>query len=135
LFLEAQKRSGIRPVLAHDSYLINLASPDSALYQKSIEAFVEEMKRADFLSVPYLVLHPGAHMGSGTAAGIARVAGALTRALDAVGSPLEILLETTAGQGTSIGDRFEHLASILGKIREPERVGVCLDTCLLLQRV
>jgi len=129
LFLEAQKRSGIRPVVAHDSYLINLASPESALYQKSVEAFVEEMKRADFLGVPYLVLHPGAHMGAGIAAGIARIASALNRALDVVGPPLKILLETTAGQGSSIGDRFEHLASILEKMREPERVGVCLDTC------
>jgi len=129
LFREAQQKSGIRPVLAHSSYLINLASPNPALHKKSLDAFVEEMKRADFLGVPYLVLHPGAHMGSGVAAGISRVAGALNRALDAAGPPMQILLETTAGQGSSVGHRFEHLAAILEKTRDPERIGVCLDTC------
>jgi deoxyribonuclease-4 len=129
LFLEAQKKSGIGPVLAHDSYLINLASPNPALYKKSLEAFSEELNRADFLGVPFLILHPGAHMGAGISAGIARVAAALNLALDSVNASSRILLETTAGQGTGIGHRFEHLASILEKMREPERVGVCLDTC------
>jgi deoxyribonuclease-4 len=129
LFLEAQKKSGIYPVLAHDSYLINLASPDRNLHQKSLEAFVEEMKRANFLGVPYLILHPGAHMGAGIPAGIDRVADALRQALDRVEPPLKILLETTAGQGSSLGHRFEHLAAILERMENPARAGVCLDTC------
>lgn len=129
LFREAQERSGIRPVLAHDSYLINLASPDPLLHQKSFKAFVEEMRRANFLGVPYLVLHPGAHMGAGTQSGIARIAKALKRTLNLVDPPVSILLENTAGQGTSLGCRFEQLASIMERIGNAERVGVCLDTC------
>ncbi len=131
LFQEAQKNSSIRPVLAHDSYLINLASPDSDLYRKSLNAFVEELKRASFLGVPYVILHPGSHTGSGIKAGIDRVARALTRALDLVGPPVTILLENTAGQGSNLGHRFEQLAAIMDRIRNADRVGVCLDTCHL----
>lgn len=129
LFQEAQESSGIRPVVAHDSYLINLASPDSHLYRKSLHAFVEEMKRANFLGIPYLVLHPGAHRGAGVRTGITRVAKALRRALDLVEPRVMVLLENTAGQGSSLGSRFEQLAAILEQIRNPDRVGVCLDTC------
>jgi len=128
-FREAQGKSGIFPVLAHDSYLINLASPDRFLYKKSVHAFVEELKRANFLGVPYLVLHPGAHMGAGIDAGIARIAKALTQALDRVEPPVVVLLENTAGQGSSLGCRFEQLAAILERIGNPDRVGFCLDTC------
>jgi deoxyribonuclease-4 len=129
LFQEAQKTSGIHPVVAHDSYLINLASPNSDLYQKSIAAFMEEMERANFLGVPYLVLHPGAHVGSGVEAGIARIAAALNQAFARADSPVTILLENTAGQGSGLGYRFEELASIMEKIKEDGRVGICLDTC------
>ena len=129
LFQEAQTASGIHPVVAHDSYLINLASPDPALYQKSLAAFIEEMKRANFFGVPYLVLHPGAHVGSGVEAGVARVAQALNQALARVEPPVTILLENTAGQGSGLGYRFEELASIMEKVKEEGRVGVCLDTC------
>jgi deoxyribonuclease-4 len=129
LFQEAQKTSGIHPVVAHDSYLINLASPDSGLYEKSLAAFIEEMERANFLGVPYLVLHPGAHVGSGVEAGIARIAAALNQAFARVDSPVTILLENTAGQGSGLGYRFEELASIMEKIKEDGRVGICLDTC------
>jgi deoxyribonuclease-4 len=129
LFQEAQRKSGISPVLAHDSYLINLASPDRFLYKKSIHAFIEELKRANFLGVPYLVLHPGAHMGAGIDAGIARIAKALTQALKLVEPPVVVLLENTAGQGSSLGCRFEQLAAILERIGNPDRVGICLDTC------
>jgi deoxyribonuclease IV len=128
LFLENQNRFQIHPVVAHDSYLINLASPDEALYQKSIAAFIEEIKRADFLGVPYLVLHPGAHVGSGINAGISRVAAALSQALDSVESPVMILLENTAGQGSNLGHRFEELAGIMKQIKDHKRIGVCLDT-------
>jgi len=129
LFQKAQKESGISPVLAHDSYLINLASPDRFLYKKSVNAFVEELKRANSLGVPYLVLHPGAHMGAGIKAGVARVAKALTHALQLVEPPAVILVENTAGQGSSLGCRFEQLAAILEQIGNWDRVGFCLDTC------
>ena len=131
LFRNAQKSTGIQPVLAHDSYLINLASPDNRLYKKSLNAFIEEMERAGFLGIPYLVLHPGSHMGSGVEGGIQRVARAINRAMDKVGPSVTILIENTSGQGNCIGHRFEHLAAILERIDNSERVGVCLDTCHL----
>jgi deoxyribonuclease IV len=131
LFRSAQKETGIKPVLAHDSYLINLASPDNRLYKKSLNAFIEEMERADFLGIPYLVLHPGSHKGSGAEEGIQRVARALNQAMDRVGPSVTILLENTSGQGNCLGHRFEHLAAILERIDDGERIGVCLDTCHL----
>jgi deoxyribonuclease-4 len=129
-FRKALRGSGLRFPLAHDSYLINLASPDDALYRRSIEAFVVEVERAELLGLSYLVMHPGAHVNSGEEAGLARVA----RALDEVHARcpearVKVLLETTAGQGTCLGHRFEHLATILEAVADPKRLGVCLDTC------
>jgi deoxyribonuclease-4 len=129
LFKEAEARSGIRPVLAHSSYLINLASPDAALRRRSLDAFLDELERARFLDVPFLIIHPGSHMGAGERQGILWIAEGLDQALEKVGPPVKVLLENTAGQGTSIGYRFEHLAAILGLMRQAERVGVCIDTC------
>jgi deoxyribonuclease IV len=129
LFKEAQKSSGIRPVMAHDSYLINLASSDEALRRKSINALIEEMERANFLGIPYLIIHPGAHVGAGVDSGIVRISDALKRALESVEPPVAVVLENTAGQGSSIGHRFEHLSAIMEKIPYPDRMGVCLDTC------
>jgi deoxyribonuclease-4 len=129
LYCEAQEHSGIRPVFAHSSYLINLASPAPALNQKSLEAFIEELKRANFLDVAGVILHPGSHMGAGLRAGITRVSAALNLALDRVPPPVRILLENTAGQGSSLGRRFDELAAILDGVRESARVGICLDTC------
>jgi deoxyribonuclease-4 len=131
LFEEARKNSRIRFITAHDSYLINLASPDPDLYRRSLDAFIDELRRANFLGVPYLVMHPGAHVGSGAEAGLSRVAKALDRALKIVEPPVQILLENTAGQGSSLGHRFEQLADLLAQIRDSDRIGVCLDTCHL----
>jgi deoxyribonuclease-4 len=120
----------IAPAVAHDCYLINLASPDDTLYEKSIASFGEELDRCEILGVPYLVTHPGSHVGSGEEAGIARIAGALDRLLrDRPGQRVKVLLETTAGQGSSVGHKFEHLRAILDRLVSPERVGVCIDTC------
>lgn len=129
-FREALSRTRLTPTIAHDSYLINLASPDKALYRRSLEAFVVEMRRAEALGLTYLVMHPGAATDGDVDAGLARVA----RALDAVhrrcvGYRVMVLLETTAGQGSCLGHRFEHLARILELVKNPERVGVCVDTC------
>jgi len=129
LYRQAQQQTNIRPAVAHNSYLINLASPDPALYEKSLDAFVDEMKRANFLGVSCVILHPGSHMGTGEGDGIARVAAALNRALDRVDPPVRILLENTAGQGSCLGHRFEHLAAVLERVTDANRVGVCLDTC------
>jgi deoxyribonuclease-4 len=129
-FAAAQKETGIDVVCAHDSYLINLASPDEALYNKSYHAFFEEMQRCDLLGIPTLVMHPGSHVGSGEDAGLKRIAEAFNRMFetDPDGS-VTVCLETTAGQGTNLGYRFEHLAHIIDMVGNKDRMTVCLDTC------
>jgi deoxyribonuclease-4 len=129
LYRQAERRSRIAPVVAHASYLINLASPVEDLRARSLAALAEELHRANFLGVPWVVLHPGAHMGAGYEAGIERVAAALNLALELVDGPAGVLLENTAGQGSCLGHRFEHLAAIGERIREADRIGVCFDTC------
>ena len=129
-FKRTLRKTRLRLPMAHDCYLINLASPDPVLYRKSVEAFVVEVQRAEALSIRYLVTHPGAAVDGDEEAGFQRVA----QALDEVhgrcpGYRVQVLLETTAGQGTSLGHRFEHLARILALVAEPRRLGVCLDTC------
>ncbi|MCI0335815.1 MAG: deoxyribonuclease IV [Planctomycetes bacterium] len=121
---------GVSHPMAHDSYLINLASPDAALWKKSVDSFVMEMLRADRLGIPYLVTHPGAYTTSSEQAGIA----AVVRALDEThrqtrGIKTKCLLETTAGQGSCLGNRFEHLAAMIDGVQDPDRLGVCVDTC------
>ena len=130
VFRSALEETGITDPVAHTSYLINLASPDDALWEKSIEALAVEVERCELLGIPDLVVHPGAHMGAGEKRGVARIA----KALDKVhrrtkGLGVLIDLETTAGQGTNLGYRFEHLRDILDRAKHPERLGVCVDTC------
>lgn len=126
----AKSRCDISHVIAHGSYLINLASPDDQLWKKSLDAFVNELRRAEQLSIPYLVLHPGAYTFGSEERGLRRIVRALneahrrTRKLTA-----KCLLENTAGQGTCLGYRFEHLAAILDRVKSPERLGICFDTC------
>lgn len=132
LWKEHVQRLGFAKTVSHDSYLINLASPDPALWKRSIELFIEEVRRCEALGIPYLVTHPGAHLGSGEEVGLARVAAALDVVHDAVPRAATITcLEITAGQGTSLGYRLEHLETILGAVRAPARLGVCLDTAHL----
>lgn len=115
---------------AHDSYLINLAAPGDELFNKSVNAFVIELQRAEELGLAYLVTHPGAHVGSGEDVGLKRAAAGLNEATRRTrGLKVKVLLETTAGQGTCLGYRFEHLAQLLEDMDEPERFAVCLDTC------
>ena len=129
-FFKARQETGIRPIAAHGSYLINLASPDDSLYERSQEALWEEMLRAEALELPYLVIHPGSPRGGGEEEGIDRIARAINLIHhQGAGIKVMILMETTAGQGTTLGYRFEHFARIIGRIEEEERVGVCLDTC------
>ncbi|WP_448338454.1 deoxyribonuclease IV [Chloroflexus aurantiacus] len=129
-FRVEQQRTGIHPVVVHDSYLINLAAPADELREKSIAAFADELERCAQLDIPYLVTHPGAHTGIGEEAGLARVADAICRLLaEGVGGNTMILLETTAGQGTALGYRFEHLARLFELIPYHERLGICVDTC------
>lgn len=130
VFRRTLRQTRLRWSMAHDSYLINLASPAPALYRRSVEAFMVEMVRAERLGLRYLVTHPGAHVDSGEEEGLARVAGALDEVHQRCsGFRVRILLETTAGQGTTLGHRFEHLARIHSLVAEPERLGICFDTC------
>jgi deoxyribonuclease-4 len=126
------RRLKFEQTVSHDSYLINLASPDAALWEKSIDLFVEELSRCAALGIPYLVAHPGAHVGSGEEVGLARVASALDIVHERVAADgVLTCLEITAGQGSSLGYRLEHLAEIIGHVREPDRLAVCLDTAHL----
>lgn len=131
-FRERWQRSGGMPVASHASYLINLAAGEADKAEKSVAAFVEELRRCQLLGIGFVVIHPGSHGGAGIDAGLARVVHRLDLALERSGAldgDLQILLETTAGQGTALGSRFEELGWLLDRSRYPEHVGVCLDTC------
>jgi deoxyribonuclease-4 len=132
-FRDACQAAQIGPVIAHSAYLINLAAPDEALYAKSMQAFLDELQRCDLLGIPYLVVHPGAHMGAGEDQGLKRVAAAIDRIhREARATQATITLEVTAGQGSTLGYKFEHFAALLEQVDEPDRLGFCLDTCHLL---
>jgi len=127
---QRQQETGIAPVVCHASYLLNLGTPDDALWHKSIDALVQELERCELLKIPQLVLHPGAHVKSGVEAGLARVAAGL----DIVHNRLpdvqvQVALEITAGQGTTLGSTFEEIAAIINACQQNERLAVCFDTC------
>ncbi|MDZ7294736.1 MAG: deoxyribonuclease IV [candidate division KSB1 bacterium] len=129
-FKEEFARSGLACVVVHDSYLINLASPDEATRRRSLEGLVSELIRAEQIGAPYLVMHPGAHMGEGEEKGLRRIAQGVSEALGASGTQrVVVLYETTAGQGSVLGYTFEQLASLMEMTSPRSRVGVCLDTC------
>ena len=128
-FLDNQKETGIAIVIAHDSYLLNLGSPDGDLRKRSVRAFIDEMERCETLSIPYLVAHPGAHVGSGEEEGIKTIA----RSLDEIqaacaGYRTRIALEITAGQGSNLGYRFEQIHNMIDSAQEGDRLRVCFDT-------
>jgi deoxyribonuclease-4 len=130
LFRRTLRQTQLRHPTAHDCYLTNLASPDEALYRRSLETFLAELQRVESLGLRYLVMHPGAHLDSGEETGLARVAAALDEIHDRMPAcKARVLLETTAGQGSTLGHRFEHLARILSLVSQPDRLGVCFDTC------
>ena len=134
-FREARAAQGCADVVAHASYLINLAATNPETLRKSRAALRDELSRCHALGIGGLVLHPGAHMGRGEEAGLAAVAASLNEVLGAspdVKTPdvkAKVLLENTAGQGTVLGSRFEHLAWLRANVDAPERLGVCFDTC------
>ncbi|MCB1126515.1 MAG: deoxyribonuclease IV [Verrucomicrobiae bacterium] len=116
-------------VFAHAGYLINLAAPPSANRDKSLKSLTQELHLAATLGLPFVVLHPGAHLGSGDENGIRQVIAGLDEVLAATRNlPVRIALENTAGQGTCLGHRIAHLAAILDGVRSAHRLGVCLDT-------
>ncbi len=129
-FREAHAGSAVGPLMAHGSYLINLAATDPVILEKSLDALTDELVRCSRLGVAGLVLHPGAHLGAGEEAGIQKVAASLDAVLgDLPDVSTLVLLENTAGQGSCLGWRLEQLAAIRAQVAEPHRVGFCLDTC------
>src|SRR5438876_2368084 len=128
-FVDHVQRDELLSIFGHANYLINLAATNPQFRANSIRALSEELTRADQLQLPFLVVHPGAHLGAGEEAGLERIVASIDRVL--AGIPkinTRIALETTAGQGSCLGSKFEHLAYIISRVREPERLCVCLDT-------
>ena len=116
-------------VFGHTGYLINLGAPPSANRDHSIKALVQEIQFATQLGLPFLVLHPGAHLGTGEESGLKQIVAGLDEVFAATkASPVRIALENTAGQGTCLGNKSAHLAAIYDRVKKPERLGVCLDT-------
>ncbi len=131
-FRSAWKATAMRMVFAHSSYLINLAAPSDAEWKQAVAAFHDELERAEALGLPFVVIHPGSHRGLGLEVGLARIVRALDEVNDRTrGYRVMVLLENTAGGGSTIGRSFEELAALLERVRATERVGVCLDTCHL----
>ena len=130
LFRQSLLEHQIIHPISHASYLINLASPNRELWEKSIESLIVELERAEQLGIPYVVVHPGAFTTSSEPRGIQKIAWALNRVNKRLpGIAAEVLLENTAGQGSNLGWRFEQLEQIILRCTEPQRIGVCIDTC------
>jgi deoxyribonuclease-4 len=129
-FKKAAAEARIQYPTAHDSYLINLAAHQDDLFNKSIASFVAEMERAEALGLTYLVTHPGAHLGRGEEGGLNRLIAGMDEVRSRCpGFNVTVLIETTAGQGTTLGHRFEHIGTILHGVKDASWLGVCFDTC------
>lgn len=129
-FKAARREHGIRSAIAHDTYLINMASPDPALWAKSVDAFVDELERCEALGLEFLVTHPGSPGDAGEETGIRNMARGLDEAHRRTpGFGVRVLLETTAGQGATVGWKFEQMRAILDDMNSPDRIGFCFDTC------
>lgn len=128
-FLDHLQRGELGSIFAHANYLINLSATNPQFYANSLRALSEELIRADQLELPFLVLHPGAHLGAGEDAGLEKIVKSIDRVFAGIPKvKTKIALETTAGQGSCLGDKFEHLACIIDNVQEAERLCVCLDT-------
>jgi deoxyribonuclease-4 len=129
-FHAAWREWGENPIASHDSYLINLANPGKEAATRSVNAFADEIKRCAQLGIPYLIMHPGSHVGEGVSAGLATLTANLDIAIEkAASTTVTILLETTAGQGSGLGVTFQELAHILEHSRHEKQFGICYDTC------
>ena len=129
-FFKSIETIGIGVACSHNSYLINLASPNPELEDKSLKSFIVELERCNLLHIPNLVFHPGSHVGSGIEIGLDRIATNLNRTFEEVAdNSVTLCLEATAGQGTNLGHRFEELAYIIDRVDNASQIGVCLDTC------
>lgn len=129
-FIEKAGKLDIYPLIVHDAYLINLASPDENLMKRSRLAFIDEIQRAWTLGAHYIVTHMGAHKGAGEEKGLEILTQSIAHCLEETSdTPVTILLETTAGSGTQLGYKFSHIGHVLGGVPDSTRLGVCLDTC------
>jgi len=130
-FAKAWEEWGNGPVAVHDSYLINLANPDTVKANRAVAAFAEEIRRAGQLGIPFLIMHPGSHVGAGLEKGLAQLIANLDRAFAKAedATSVMVLLETTAGQGTGLGASFDELAHVINHSVYSYRLGVCFDTC------
>jgi deoxyribonuclease IV len=129
-FRKRRQESGSMPVAVHDAYLINLASPDPETIRMSVAAFADELTRASRLGIPFLIAHPGSHLGEGVSSGTKKFVTHLDRAIASADvEDVTVLLEITAGQGTNLGSDFEEIGSMIGLSRFGRRLGVCFDTC------
>lgn len=128
-FREAQKKSGIKPVMVHATYLINLAAPEKDALHKSIQAVKEELERCAQLNIPYLVLHPGSRLHSDEQTALSQIAASLDSILEASDDSTMILIEIMAGQGSSVCYTFEQIAQVINLAKHKRRIGVCFDTC------
>ena len=130
VFLSEITKYDFQNIISHDSYLVNLGSPDPKKLSMSRNEFIEEIRRSTFLKIPYIVFHPGSHMGKGDEVALKTIAESLDYCMEAVpDSSTMLLLENTAGQGTNVGYTFEHLRTIIDQSQYSNRLGVCLDTC------
>lgn len=129
-FFHQIEETGVTASVSHSSYLINIASPDEALNKKSYDALKVEMERCELLKIPNLVFHPGSHVGSGEEEGMQRIVDNINKMMSELpDDSVRLLLETTAGQGSNLGYTFEQLASMMDRVEDKKRIGVCLDTC------
>lgn len=128
-FAEAKKASGIDPVLIHSIYLVNMAAPSEQVYSRSVASLTSSLEKAEKLGAAGVITHIGNHKGSGEEAGLRRIAAAVNSCLEAAPGWAMLLLETTAGAGTSIGSTFEQFGAVFDMAGRPERLGLCLDTC------
>jgi deoxyribonuclease-4 len=133
-FIQEKSARGVACVFGHSGYLINLGAPASANREKSIRALIEELRLAAALGLPFLVLHPGAHLGAGEEAGLRQIVAGLDAVIgETRGMITRIALENTAGQGSCLGAKLEHLGEIFARVRCPDRLAVCLDTAHLFE--
>ena len=131
---EALKKSQITSVFGHTGYLINVGAPDSPNRDKSLQSLIQEIEFATQLDLPFLVMHPGAHLGSGEENCISQIVKGLDEAFAATKkSKVRIALENTAGQGSCLGHKLSHLGAVYDKVKKPERLGVCIDTAHLFE--
>jgi len=128
-FKRALDETGIKMVIAHDSYLINMGAPDESMRKKSVAGFIDELERCEMLGVPFLIAHPGSHVGAGEENGIKTIAKSLNEAHQScAGFKVEVALEITAGQGSNLGYKFEQMSQIFDATRENQRMRLCFDT-------